>query len=60
LYPRPVANGLSWFQVGELFAAIELFVTEESIRKAPETELNSNCVFVIAVSGVVGGVKLPV
>lgn len=53
-----MANGLSWFHVGEPVAvAVKLFA-DESVKGAPETQLKSAWVFVIAVNGAVGGVKL--
>jgi hypothetical protein len=64
LYPRPVANGLAWFQVGDATLeesnATEAAFVEPSTNGAPETVFNKNKVPDIAVSGVVEGVKLPV
>ena len=57
LYPSPVANGDSWFQVGLLYAVgVNAFV-EESFNALGETVFSSNEVFAIAVNGAVGGVK---
>ena len=60
LYPRPVANGESWFHAGvPVLVNVNAFV-DPSANGAPETELNNNCVFVIAVNGMVDGVKFEV
>ena len=59
LYPKPVANGESWFHVGAtvLVDGENAFV-DESCISAPDTELSSKEVLVIAVNGVVFGVNV--
>ena len=58
LYPSPVANGDSWFQVGvELPKLMHFLLLIDLNIELRDTVPNNNTVFVIGANGAVGVVK---